>query len=328
MRDQPLHPDLAARWGNLLFQKYHGSNEWSAMCPQCGDMDHDPATGDPDRFRMWGPEGGKNARGWCRSCGLFAWADEGEDYASPTPEAIEAASVERERLAAQELERTKAKLRAIDSSDFWRRYHDTMTPPQRQEWHQRGVCDYLVDYYSLGFRTDYTLAWNGQEWVLPALTIPHYAGDWHISNIQYRIQQPPAGAGKYRQTAGLPAAMFRTEPEQDLKGAVLVVEGAIKSIILYQHLGSSPLGFPLAIVGIPSKMPSIEMISQLAQAEPVYLLLDPDAYVDGSVNRVATKLGRERVMIAKTPVKPDDLITFYGGEGDDIKRALQRARRA
>lgn len=327
MREQPLHPDLAARWGNLPFIQYQGNNEWSAACPRCGDSGHE-TNDDPDRFRMFGPSPGRNARGWCRSCKFFQWADEGEDYSRPSPEAIAAAQAERERLAAEELERTKAKLRAIQASPFWREWHDRMAEQERQLWRERGLCDYLIDYYSFGYRTDYTLAWNGRDWTGPALTIPHYGDNWQLTNVQYRLQEPPPGVGKYRQTAGLPAAMFRTEPEQALTGAVLVVEGAIKSAVLYQHLGSAPLGFPLAIVGIPSKTPSASMLAQLANAEPVYLLLDPDAYQDGSVNRVAGKLGRERVRVVKTPVKPDDLIVVYGGDGDDIKYFLQQAARA
>lgn len=327
MRERPLHPDLAARWGNLPAVRYQGNNEWSAACPRCGDSGH-IGSDEPDRFRMWAPEAGKNGRGWCRSCGFFEWADAGETAGTPSPEALAAAQAERERLALENRERVRQKIEAIEKSAYWRGYHDAMTAEQRRIWNGRGVCDYLVDYYSLGYRTDYTLAWNGQEYVTPALTIPHYGPGWRLTNVQYRLQQPPPGAGKYRQTASLPAAMFRTEPEEPLTGAVLIVEGAIKSIVLYQHLGVAPLGFPLAIVGIPSKMPSGSMIAELAGAEPVYLLLDPDAYADGSAGRVATKLGRERVRIAKTPVKPDDLITMYGGEASDLINFLKTAARA
>lgn len=325
MREQPLPPELAAKWGHLPFIKYHGNGEFSAACPRCGDSGHigsDP----PDRFRMFSPEPGKNARGWCRACSFFAWADEGEDYSRPSPEAIAAAQAERERLAAEELERTKAKLRAIQASPFWREWHDRMTTEQRRLWQQRGLCDYLIDYYALGYRTDYTLAWNGQQWTSPALTIPHYGDAWSLTNVQYRLQEPPPGAGKYRQTTGLPAAMFRTEPEQALTGAVLVVEGAIKSIVLYQHLGSAPLDFPLSIVGIPSKTPSASMLQELKDAEVVYIGLDPDAY-DGSAQRMGQKLGRDRVRYVHFPAKPDDLIVQYGLDGDALKKYLRAATR-
>ena len=321
MREQPLHPDLAARWGNLSFIQYHGNGEWSAVCPRCSDSGH-VGHDAPDRFRMFGPSPGKNSRGWCRACGFFSWADQGEDYSRPSPEAIAAAQAEREQLAAAELEKTKAKLRAIEASDFWRAYHDMMTERERQLWRDRGLCNYFIDYYALGYRTDYTVA--DVNWTGPALTIPHYGDEWKLTNVQYRLQEPPPGVGKYRQTAGLPAAMFRTEPEQPLTGAVLVVEGAIKSAVLYQHLGGNPLGFPLTIVGIPSKAPSASMLQELKDAETVYIGLDPDAY-DGGAQRVGQKLGRDRVRYVHFPAKPDDLIVQYGLDGDALKKYLRGA---
>ena len=324
-KDTPLHPDLKAAWGHLPYIAYQGGGEWSAACPWCGTAGHDPGTGDPDRFRMFAPEPGRNARAWCRSCKEFAWADaNAEDYTTPSPEAIEAARLERERLAEQELERTKAKLRAIQASPMWKEWHDEMAEQERGVWRGRGICDYLIDYYSLGYRTDYTLTWDGSQWRTPALTIPHYAAGWKLANIQYRLQKVPPGAGKYRQTAGLPAAMFRTEPESGLSGPVLVVEGAIKSIVLYQHLGRQFLGMEFHIVGIPSKTPSGAMLEQLAEAEPVYLGLDPDAYADGSAAHVGRKLGN-RVRYVQFPDKPDDLIVQWGLTGDDLKKYLRQA---
>lgn len=328
-KSTPLHPDLKAAWGHLSYIAYRGSNQWTAACPWCGEGGHDRNTGDPDRFVMFGPEPGANARGWCRKCEKFAWADEhSDDRSSPSPEAIEAARKERERLAALELELTKSKLRAIQSSPMWKEWHEQMEAEQRRIWEKRGVIDYFQDYYSLGYRTDYTYYYDGQEWRTPALTIPHFDTGWELANIQYRLQDVAPGAGKYRQTPGLPAAMFRTEPEERLSGAVLIVEGAIKSIVLYQHLGRKPLGFELNIVGIPSKTPSGAMLDQFDDCDPIYVLLDPDAYTDNSISSVARKLGQERVLVAKTPVKPDDLIVEYGGNADDLKHYLKQAVRA
>lgn len=335
MREQPLPPELAAKWGHLPFIKYHGNGEFSAACPRCGDSGHigsDP----PDRFRMFSPEPGKNARGWCRACSFFAWADEGEDYSRPSPEAIAAAQAERERLAAEELERTKAKLRAIQASPFWREWHEQMTAGQRAEWHRQGVIDYFIDYYQLGWVSDHTYFHAGQFYHSPAMTIPHYeAGDenWRLANIQYRLVEPARGAGKYRMTKDLPAALFRTEPDEPLTGAVLVVEGAKKAIVTYTHLGSQPLGERLSIVAIPSKTPSDALLSPLAGADLVYLGLDPDAYVPPrnspmpAAQSIAQRLGQERVRYVHFPAKPDDLIVQYGLDGDALKKYLRAATR-
>lgn len=327
MRDRPLHPDLQRKWGHLPYLRYRGNNEWSSACPVCGESGH-IGNDDPDRFRLFGPEPGSNARAWCRNCRHFEWADEDlEDHSTPSPEAIAAAKAERERLAALERKRMRSKIEAIRESAYWKGWHDAMTEQQRDIWNGRGICDYLIDYYSLGYRTDYTCIYDGDEWHTPALTIPHYEVGWDLANIQYRLQNVPPSGGKYRQTSGLPAAMFRTEPEDDLAGAVLIVEGAIKSIVLYQHLGRHFLGHEFHIIGIPSKMPSGRMLDSMGDAEPIYLALDPDAYgANGEAARVGRKLG-DRVRFVHFPEKPDDLIVEYGLTGDDLKKYLRRATR-
>lgn len=326
MREQPLPAVLAAKWGNLPGLIYRGSGEWSSSCPKCGEWGH--VGGDPsDRFRLFTADSKGNARGWCRRCGYFEWADEGQEATgSPSPEAIAAAEAERTRLALLEMGRQQQKIRAIEEAAYWRGWHDNMTTEQRQLWQRQGVIDFFIDYYSLGYTTHHTYFHDGQDWRSPAMTIPHYGPEWHLTNIQYRLTAPAPGAGKYRQTAKLPAAMFRTEPEQPLTGAVLIVEGAKKAIVCYTHLGGSPLGSQLAIVGIPSKTPSAAMLAELDGAEVVYIGLDPDAY-DGSAQRVGAKLGADRVRYVHFPAKPDDLIVEYGLDADALKKYLRAATR-
>lgn len=324
-REQPLPADLAAKWGNLPGLEYRGAGEWSASCPKCGDWGH--IGGDPsDRFRLFAADGKGNARGWCRRCGHFEWADEGQDVTGPSPEAVAAAEAERTRLALLEMQRQQQKIKAIEEAAYWRGWHEHMTAEQRWLWHQQGIIDYFIDYYSLGYVTHHTYFHGGQEQQSPAMTIPHYGPEWHLTNIQYRLTKPAPGAGKYRQTSKLPAAMFRTEPEQALTSPVLVVEGAKKAIVCYTHLGLKPLDFELAIVGIPSKTPSASMLGELRDAETVYIGLDPDAY-DGSAQRVGEKLGVDRVRYVHFPAKPDDLIVEYGLDGDALKKYLRAATR-
>ena len=323
MRQRALPPELAAKWGTLPHLQYAGSGEWSAACPQCGEWGH-VGNDAPDRFRLFAADSKGNARGWCRRCGHFEWADEGSDTVGPSPEAIAAAEAERTRLAKLELLRQQEKIKAIEEAAYWKAWHDSMTAEQRRLWHQQGIIDYFIDYYDLGYTTHHTYYHDGEQLLSPAMTIPHYGEDWHLTNIQYRLTDPAPGAGKYRQTAGLPAAMFRVEPEQPLTGATLIVEGAKKAIVAYTHLGTKPLGVPMTVVGLPSKSPSGEMVEQLADAEPIYLGLDPDTYQDGSAQRVGRKLGN-RVRYVHFPAKPDDLIVEYGLQGSDLKKYLRRA---
>ena len=336
MRHQSLPSILEKAVGHLGHLQYHGGGEWSSECLKCRDYGHvgnDP----PDRMRIWDEDRRRRLgpRMWCRRCGFFAFADELVDVpvGSPSPEAIAAAEEERTRLAKLEIERQQNKIQMIEDAAFWRAWHESMGDSERELWHRQGIPDYFIDYYKLGYTTHHTYYHNGQEWVSPAMTIPHYGNEWHLTNIQYRLTQPANGAGKYRQTAGLPAAMFLTEPEQELTGATMIVEGAKKGIISYMHLAPDPLGFPLNIVAIPSKTPSSDMLEQLADCEPIYLALDPDAYEPTrtpngwqppAAERVGQKLG-DRVLYVHFPAKPDDLVVKYGLNRTDLVKYLKRA---
>lgn len=327
MNNQPLPYDLARRWASLPDLSYRGGNEWSSSCPQCGGggRRHDKS----DRFRLFAAGDGRNGRVWCRQCGYFAWAD--DDQKPPSREEMEAANRERARLAGVERERIKQKIKQIEQAAYWKGWHDSMSQQQRELWRQEGIPDFMIDYYSLGYVTDHTYYHDGNQWHSPALTIPHYEAGWQLSNIQYRLLEPTAGAGKYRQTAGLPAAMFLTEPEEPLNRPVLIVEGAKKAMIAYAHLG----GKEFATVAVPSKTPTEEMLARVAECETVYICLDPDAYVptrtaDGrvmapAVNRIVKQVGRERARLVRLPCKPDDLFTKYRGGAGDMAAYIKMA---
>jgi hypothetical protein len=59
-------------------------------------------------------------------------------------------------------------------------------------------------------------------------------------------------------------------------------------------------------------------------------MLDPDAYVSTSglpaVNRIARKLGKERVKVVKLPVKPDDFFVIHGGRQADMVNFIKWAK--
>ncbi len=319
---QPLHPDLS-RWANLPDLEYRGSNEWSSSCPQCGGAGgHEKS----DRFRMFAPSGGKNARGWCRRCGYFAWADEG---AKIDPAKIAEAEIIRREYMLQEHERITQKIKALEQAAFWRGYHEAMTDQQRQLWRNAGIDNYLIDYYKLGYTLDKPYLHAGNEYHSPAMTIPHYGPSWHLTNVQYRLMTPEPGAGKYRMTAGIPAAMFITEPDEPLKGACLLMEGAKKAIVTYQNIG----GKMVSIVAVPSSAPPAEMLVNIKDCDPVYICLDPDAFHAGqglkpAVNRLARHVGRERARIVNLPVKADDLFVVHGGTAADFNQFIRHARAA
>jgi hypothetical protein len=126
-----------------------------------------------------------------------------------------------------------------------------------------------------------------------------------------------------------------TEPDEPLTGKVLIVEGAKKGIVTYTNIGTKP---GLNVIAVPSKTPADDMLGMLKDCDLVYLALDPDAYepvrsktgkiTAPAVNRVASKLGRERVIIVKLPCKPDDLFTEYGGDKDDFMAFVNQGIKA
>lgn len=324
MREQPLHQDLS-RWSNLPDLCCRDDNEWSSACPQCGGG---RGKGNlSDRFRMFGPGEGRNARGWCRQCGYFAWADEGTKI---DPAKIAEAEVLRREYMLRERERIAKKIKALEEAAFWRGYHEAMTGQQRQMWRSTGIDDYLIDYYRLGYTQDRMYVHDGDEYHSPAMTIPHYGPSWHLTNVQYRLTNPVKGAGKYRMTPDVPAAMFITEPDQPLKGHCLLLEGAKKAIVTYQHIGDKGM----TIVAVPSSSPATVLLEQLRDCEPIYICLDPDAYVPAKegavppVNRLAKSLGKERAHIVNLPVKADDMFVLYGGTRSDFMNYLGYARAA
>lgn len=326
--NNPLPAELRRRWGDLPDIKQRGSNEWSSACPQCGGSNglrRDLS----DRFRMFGGDNGTGARGWCRQCSYFAFAD--DDQNRPSPEQIQIATAERLRLAEQENRRIKEKLQRIADADFWKRWHDDMEPKHRELWERQGIIEYFQDYYRLGYCPDYKFHYGSEEKHSPTMTIPHYGPAWELVNIQHRLLQPPEPGDKYRQMAGVPAAVFLTEPDEPLVGGVLVVEGAKKAIVTYSNIDTK---LKLTVIAFPSKTPSSSMLEILDRAEPIYLALDPDAYGTAgakgkpAVNRIADRLGRERILLVKLPVKPDDFFVLFGGETIDFTRYLKTAVRA
>lgn len=321
MRDIRLPSDLARRWGHLPDLANRGRKEWSAACPQCGGADrarHDRS----DRFRMFAADNGHGARGWCRQCHYFAFAD--DDQEQPSAEAIRIATAERLALTEKENKRIRDKIHRIADSNFWQAWHTDMAPEHRELWIQQGINEWAIETYQLGYCPDHKTMHNGQEWHSPTMTIPHFAPGWKWVNLQHRLLNPPEPGDKYRQMAGLPSAMFLTEPDEAPSGPTIVVEGAKKAIVCYLNLAPK-----YGVVAVPSKTPSQDILDQLKDADPIYLMLDPDAYItDGktvpAINRILKRLhGRARIV--QLPVKPDDFFTMYRGDSRDMTLFIKQA---
>lgn len=327
--DDRLPSEPAAKWGHLPFLTKRTPNEWSAACPKCSDAGH-VGNDKPDRFRIFAPRNhNENWRGFCRRCRHFEFVDEGK---APEPMTVSQRVTmlrEQRKLQQEEEQRLHNKIKSLEEQAYWRGWHDAMSGDHRNLWHQQGIIDYFIEYYNLGYCPDHRYLFRGEEQHSPSLTIPHFDFGFKAVNIQHRLLNPAPGAGKYRQTAGLPAAMFVTNPEAaGLESTVLVVEGAKKAIVVYTHMGESLDGMPISVVGVPSKTPGKRVLGQLADCESIILALDPDAYFGEcpAANSMAEELGKDRVRLARFPVKPDDFFVQHNGRRDDFISFLRRAR--
>ena len=319
MQDKPLPPELQ-QFSSLPDLQYRGSNEWSASCPHCGGGGnrHDKS----DRLRLFAANGGHNARIWCRRCSHFEWAD-AHDNKPPDPVKIKEAEELRREMAQREERRLRAKIEELRKDAYWEGWHDAMQSKHRELWRKEGISDGLQDFFRLGYVRHRQFYDGERPFNSAAMTIPVFDVGWQAVNVQYRIVNPPRNVGKYRFTAGLPAPLYLTDPDNEPTGPTILVEGAKKAIVLYANLGHK-----FTVVAVPSKMPGKKLIARLKDCDPVYVTLDPDAYTDGqSIKRVGQMLG-SRARFVRLPAKPDDLFTKYGFTATMMMSYVNQATRA
>lgn len=303
MKDRPLPQELQ-HFSNQPDLQYRGSDEWSASCPRCGGGGnrHDMS----DRLRLFAAGGGHNARVWCRQCEYFEWADANTSE-PPDPAKIKEQEQVRREMRERENQQMRSRIEALERNSYFLGYHDGMNGRQREMWRKEGIGDGLQDYFKLGYVERRKFYAGERPFNSDAMTIPIFGAGWQILNVQYRIMDPPASVGKYRFTPGLPAPLFLTDPDNEPTGPTLILEGAKKSIVLYAHLGHK-----FTVVAVPSKMPGKHLIERLDNCDPVYIVLDPDAYTDKhSASRFGRMVG-DRARFVRLPAKADDLFTLYG----------------
>ena len=289
-----LPPDAQTRWGRLEFLKQRGNDEWSAMCPKCGDTGH-MGTDQPDRFRIF--TDGK-PRAWCRRCSFFEFADTNGRQRRPSWEELE--RFRQQRLAEERRRMAEAKL-AIDhlkNEHLWERYYQQLDEHAIQWWHEQGIEQWAMDYLGLGYCPSRTVWSAGEQYVTATYTIPVFAFGRKIRNIRHRLADPPMPNDKYRpDRAGLPVQLFLTDPDSKMRDTVVLCEGEKKSIVAMQCLDKPDW----TIVGCPTCSPPDYAIKCLAHAGRVVLILDPDA----DAQRLARRIG-PNVGVLELPWKIDD----------------------
>lgn len=326
--DRSLPADLADKFGHLRFIRFKG-NEWRSECPNCRDDGHE-GNDPPDRFIMFPAEPGKSARGWCRQCGHFEWA---VDAFPSTPARSEQTQLLRRQYAKKERSRLHKKIKWLQQQTFWIEWHDQMTEKHRDLWRKEGIGDWAIETHKLGYRPDYHLR-NGDD--TPAMTIPYLYKD-KIQTVQFRLLEPNEG-GKYRFLKDTSPMWFKPWPSDPAEDIIVIVEGAKKGIITFQHAALAKYrGKKTSIIATPSKHVPNRLMGFLKKRDPelVIWLLDPDAYestisvtgkrIEPAINRNVTAFGPERSLIIKPIAKIDDMFTQYGLDCSTFQAMLNQA---
>lgn len=331
-REVPLPSGFEELSGLVRYVVKRGVNQYSSTCPECGGDVHTDGTW-PDRFCMWPKSKATGScLGFCRHCGLKWWPGKTDPSKRPTPEQ-EAVWLE-ERLSAeqQRLAEIQTALEILQKEQAWVKYHEAAfdNGEVRQLYAQRGIKeDFWIMYWSLGFNPAKQVWYEGQGYLCQSLTIPIFETLTRKAlNIKHRLLNPPNPGDKYRpEIKGLPAALFVADLDKPLKGKTLLVEGEFKAMVSYLCADDPTM----QVVGVPSKSPDLDMLDKLAECEPVFVCLDPDAYqVKGSerepaISRLAAHLGN-RARIIRLPGKIDDLINAGAITKPLLKSLMNGAR--
>lgn len=288
--------EFTSKFGSLNGIKHKCNNEWSSSCPFCGGK---------DRFLMWEKDSRANARFYCRVCNIKGWFDE-----DISKEEITAAKLKRSEEKEKQMAEQDALISQLNSSDYWRGYHDGMSAAARQLWRNRGLPDEAQDYWSLGYVDDFNRSGG-------ALSIPHFVPGWELRNIQYRILNTD-GRGKYRYSPGIPASPFWGDPDESVVSTKLILtEGAIKAAVTFWKMAVESGMYQYNVASLPSKTPSSDFLDEMATRlysspyDEILLVLDPDAYVGDIKNSPARRIGDAlggRVRHVHLPGKIDDLL--------------------
>ncbi len=300
--DQYVQATAFRRWG---LNPKRTASEWHSPCPFCGEGHN--------RFTIF-----KDGGFFCRVCGSKGWLNNDQNNWKPDPITTQQVKERTEQLERERQDRIAAWQRGCRDRQV-RGWYDAMSPEHREYWRSQGIPDWAIDAYQLGYCSAKKIMTEHGEITLSVYTIPVYQPTTHaIVNVQYRLLNPPAGVGKYRQEYGLPSASFYAADVVD--GEAIIVEGAKKAIVVFHTLERK-----LQVVGLPSNSPGERLLRELECFRRLYLILDPHSHKQ--VERIA-RLLHPRVRIVTMPTKPDDAIVRHGLDKYGLYAYLKMARLA
>lgn len=322
-----------------------GSTEWRSACPKCG------GDRNSDRFVMWEQSRTTGApMGWCRQCD-YKWFPDG-DKPRLTPEELEHFAELRREHAEREAAEIAKNRELFRQVPWWETYHHNLEhyPRAVNLWRERyGVTPWALQYYRLGYCPDFCYWHKDNECHSDTLTIPYFqpATKYQVNNLRHRLLDPAAQGGKYRpHKAGLGQTLFfaNLNRQPDSLPFVLIVEGAIKAIVIWQTVIGAMLANAadtetewfcqnVQVIAIPGTSLQVRNLPLLETAGRVYIAFDPDANErhagkPSKAETLAADLGKPGAKVLHLPGKPDDLIIAGVMGINDLVYAMKNGRAA
>jgi len=276
MRECPLPTEFAELGGKVNYVTKVTSTEYSASCPKCGGTVH-PDGSHPDRFRMMlNARGLHKVFGLCRNCG-YTWWQGKESGKEMTEEELEklrvAAEVRENELQTQRLNIVSQLGREIR----WVEYMNNLTPELREYYYKRGLNDFWIFYWMLGYKED-TPVWLNNGYVdIPSWSIPLIEPVTRVvKQIKLRLDKGDLQVeGKYRNDYKyLLPYPFYCDLDSNSHDEIVIVEGEFKAMTTYITLDR----LDVQCIGIPGNSPHENMV-KVRRADVVYLILDEDSFV-------------------------------------------------
>lgn len=330
MRGEDALPPIFEQYAPLVrYVRSTGTNRWNSTCPVCGGephgSEHDKSMW-PDRCVWWDDA---KPLGWCHQCGRTFFPDQAPGWEPPSTAELEAMRQRRVREAEEQRRKAERQIAFFQSEQIWLQYHDALDAAGRRYWTRRGFARCWIDYWRFGWcaRREYPQR-DGSLFVTPTATIPIFGPAWEALNVKHRLVNVPPNRGKYLyEVSGVGQPLFLCEPERELAGQVVVIEGELKAALVFARVGDGTFN----IVGLPGLTPKPEILAPLENAERIILNLDPgaDTRADSSrpspLERMIDLLGRQRVRLLRLPCKIDDGILAADMEPREIKAMLNSA---
>ncbi len=322
--ETPLPIEFAELAGKVNYVQRKTAGEYSSSCPFCGGQPHDGEL--PDRFIMWiSSNATGKPLGYCRKCGRKWWS--GSNDVKKMTDA-ERAEFERIRVMAErERESEKqAKLEQFKKSRVWEQYAKNLNEMAMNLYAQRGITEYFVYHWGLGFCYNRKYQIGSEILYSPSLTIPIIRPiTKEVVNVKHRLLNPNMPYKYSLEMSGLPVELFVADTDKELVGSVLLVEGEFKAMTTYITLDNPNIN----VVGMPSSTPDLDSLAILANCEPVYIILDPDAFFSRNGTNPLKRLTdyfKGRCRVVRLPGKVDDLIMKHGLTKDKLVNVIKSAK--